>query len=465
MSQARHSRRSFLGTTTAALAAGAAASFGLRSGKRAEAAFQTPNERPHIGAVGAGGRGTSILKAAAKFGQVVAICDADLSHAEQAREAFGGTADVYQDYRELLDRQDIDVVINGTPDHWHTIINVAACRAGKDLYTEKPMTLTIDEGKILRRVVKQTGRVVQVGTQQRSSKQFQTAVELVRNGRIGKLREVWVALPYFSTKGGPFESSTPPTSLDWELYQGQAPVSDYCVQRTHKVFRWWYEYAGGIVTDWGNHHVDIAHWGMDCELTGPVSIDARGLFPNGGAPQCYNTPDRFFSRMVYPNGVPLLYFSALGEQLLYGDVQAHAETTPQEMEFLFGKDASEEIKTYNRNGIMFVGDQGRVFVNRGGLYGKPAEQLADNPLPDDAWRVRESDDHMGDFFACVKTREEPVSPVRVQQRTISACHLTNISLRLGRSLQWDPLSEQFVGDDEANRWLSREQRKPYTLTS
>ncbi len=157
-------------------------------------------------------------------------------------------------------------LIRSTPDHWHTAINIAACKSGRDVYTEKPLTLTIDEGKILSKVVEETGRIVQVGTQQRSSKPFQTAVELVRNGRLAKLKQVWVVLPHYSTKGGPFPAEPVPDTLDWDMHQGQAPVHDYCAPRAHRNFRWWYEYAGGIITDWGNHHVDIAQWGADCEL-------------------------------------------------------------------------------------------------------------------------------------------------------------------------------------------------------
>lgn len=421
------------------------------------------NDRPHIGAIGVGGRGSTILKQAAQFGDVVAVCDVDSKYADRAKAAYGDKPTTYSDYRKLLDRKDIDVVINGTPDHWHTAINVAACKAGKDIYAEKPMTLTIDEGKILCAVVKQTGRVVQVGTQQRSTRQFQLAVELVRNGRLGKLKQVWVALPYFSTKGGPFPEQTVPPNLDWDRFQGQAPVHAYCPQRVHKVFRWWYEYAGGIVTDWGNHHVDIAQWGMDCELTGPTSIDARGLFPNPKGTEYYNTPDRFFSRMQYANGVELLYFSALNERLLYGEVEKHTTTSSKQVDALFGKDVPDEIKTFNRNGIMFIGDKGRIFVNRGGVHGKPAEQLKENPLPDNGWRVPPSDNHMANFFQCVKSRAEPVSPVRIQHRTVTTCHLTNLSIRLGRKLVWDPDKQQIVGDPQANTWQKREQRKPYTI--
>ncbi len=463
MSRQTIDRRRFLHSSTSLLAAGTAAVYWV--GGKTTRANETvsKNDRPRLALIGAGGQGTGDARSASRFGDVVAIADADLKNAERGKAALGGKADVYQDYRKLLERDDVDAVISGTPDHWHTAVVVDTCRAGKDIYTEKPMTLTIDEGKIMRSVVEETGRVVQVGTQQRSTKQFQTAVELVRNGRVGKLKQVWVALPYYTTKGGPFPPMPVPESIDWDLYQGQAPAHPYCVQRTHANFRWWYEYAGGIITDWGNHHVDVAHWGMDCESTGPVSIDARGLFPNEKGEQYYNTPDRFFSRMLFPNGVELLYFASLKERARFGQVGEHEDTAHEQIDWLFGKDVPEEIKSYDRNGIMFIGDKGRVFVNRSGAYGKPVDELKENPLPADAWRVRPSVDHMANFIECIKSREEPVSPVRVQQRSITTCHLTNISLRLGRPLRWDPNAEQVVDDAEANGWLKREQREPYTI--
>ena len=310
---------------------------------------------------------------------------------------------------------------------------------------------------------RETGRVFQTGSQQRSARDFQTAIELVRNGRIGELKQIWVALPYFSTKGGPFGKEPIPDTLDWDIYQGQAPEHYYTHTRAHKIFRWWYDYAGGIVTDWGNHHVDIAHWGMDCELSGPTTVAARGLFPNAGKPEYYNTPDRFFSRMSYANGIDVLYFSAIKALAKYGEVEEHASTTPEQLNWLFGADCPEEILTFDRNGVMFIGDEGRVFVNRGGVYGKPVEELKSNPLPPDAWRVRPSNDHMENFFECVRTRETPVAPAEIEHRTITACHLTNLSIRLGRPLKWDPVKEVIVGDDEANTWLSRKQRSPYEI--
>lgn len=451
-------RRSFMQSAIAA----ATATYWISTTKTTAQESQSKNDRPRIGAIGIGGQGMGDTRAAAMYGDVVAVCDADLKHAEAAKAAFGGKADVYQDYRKLLDRNDVDVIINGTPDHWHTKINIDACRAGKDIYTEKPFTLTIDEGRKVCETVKETGRVVQVGTQQRSARQFQTAIELVRNGRIGKLQQVWVALPWYSTKGGPFATQDVPANLDWDLYQGQSPTADYAPQRTHKTFRWFYMYAGGIVTDWGNHHVDIAQWGMDRENTGPVKVDARGLFPNEDNPASFNTADRFFSRMTYADGLECLYFSAINNKRTYG-TEPCVETPQDQLDWLFGEDCPDEIRTFERDGIMFIGENGRIFVNRGGLYGKAAEELAENPLPDDAWRVRPSANHMANFFDCVKSRETPVSPVEIQHRTITCCHLTNISLRLDRPLQWNPQTEQIIGDDQANAMQSRKQREGYEI--
>ncbi len=204
---------------------------------------------------------------------------------------------------------------------------------------------------------------------------------------------------------------------------------------------------------------------MDCEHTGPVSVDARGLFPNDGKAECFNTADRFFSRMKYASGIDVLFFSAMNDRRVYGEVAPHVDTPTEKVNWLFGDDCPDQVRTFDRNGIMFIGDQGRLFVNRGGVYGKAFEDLSDNPLPDDAWKVRPSHDHMKNFFDCVRTRQTPVAPVEIEHRTVTACHLTNLSLRLGRPLTWDPDKEEIVGDDEANAWLSRAQRQPYGITS
>jgi myo-inositol 2-dehydrogenase / D-chiro-inositol 1-dehydrogenase len=463
MSRSISNRRDFLRSAAALTAAGAVVPYWFSGASALADETKSKNDRPHVGLIGVGGQGSYIAGLAARHGDVVAICDVDLKHAEAAKAAFGGKAVVYQDYRKLLDHKGIDVVTNGTPDHWHTAINIAACKADKDIYAEKPMTFTIDEGKLLCKVVEETGRIVQIGTMQRSAKEFQTAVELVRNGRIGKLKQVWVALPYYSTKGGPFAKQPVRPQLDWDMFQGQAPLHDYCPERASPNFRWWYEYAGGIITDWGNHHVDIAHWGMDCELSGPTSVDARALFPNPEGPEYYNTPDRFFARMIYPGGVEMLYFASINQRARFGDVADHETTSAEQVEQLFGKDVPAEIKNYNRDGIMFIGEQGRIFVNRGAVHGKAVEELKQNPLPADAWRAYPSTDHMANFFDCVKTRKQPCTPVQVEHRSITACHLTNLSIRLKRKLTWDPVQQQIVGDEEANAWQKCKQRAPYVI--
>ncbi len=454
-----YSRRQWLQWGLRAVAAGGVVA--VRRPQQVPAAgFRAANSRPNIALIGAGGRGMHLARDAQRFGPIVAVCDADSDHAEKAKAFFSGKPAVYQDYRRLLDRRDVDVVLNATPDHWHTIINIATLQAGKDLYTEKPLTLTIDEGKILRRVVEQSGQIVQVGTQQRSEAHFRLACELVRNGRVGKLRQVVVLLPFWTTKGGPFERQPVPRNLNWDLYQGQAPERPYHPMRTHFNFRWWFEYAGGIITDWGQHHMDIAYWGMDTEQTGPLEVEAKAYFPNHGRKNCFNNPDRFVARMTFPGGIHLLLLVARDTKYLKS--MAQGDITPADDAELFAG-VPAEIRSENRNGILFIGDRGRIFVNRGGAFGKPIEQLADHPLPTRAVRLPVSDDHMGNFFQCVVSRQKPITSVHVAHRVVTACHLGNIAMRLRRKLRWDPQTEQIVGDAEANSWLSRPQRRPYVI--
>jgi predicted dehydrogenase len=368
----------------------------------------------------------------------VAIADVDRHVREQARAGFGSTPKIYEDYRQLLDRKDIDVVTIGTPDHWHTKMVIDACRAGKDIYVEKPLTLTIDEGKRMCKAVQQTGRVVQVGSWQRSDHRFRRAVEMVHGGRIGKLQRVDVVLGKNVT-GGPFPASDPPRCLNWDLWQGQTPAVPYIEERCHYTFRWWYEYSGGQMTDWGAHHLDIAQWGIGSL---PVEIEGKAKFPN--VPDGYNVALDYSARYQYANGVEMT------------------------------------VADTGRNGIMFTGTEGRIFVNRGTLEGKPVEDLEQNPLPREQFAVYDYDNlsrperagkldaiinHMGNFFDCIRSRRTPISDVVSQHRSVSTCHLGNISMSLGRKLTWDPEKEVFVGDEEANARLSRPQRARYEITA
>jgi len=439
VSPKKHTRRRFLQTSAGALSAGLMTPYVFTADAQDADKPKSKNDRFRIGAIGMRYQGTVIAKKALEYGDVVAICDVDRQIAEKAREDFGGKADLYGDYRKMLRRDDIDVVTIGTPDHWHTAIAVAACRAGKDVYCEKPLTLTVDEGKLLCRVVEETGAVLQVGSWQRSDHRFRLACEMVQSGRIGKLKRVDVVLGKNVT-GGPFRVESPPPHLNWELWQGQTPEVPYIQQRCHYTFRWWYEYSGGQMTDWGAHHMDIAQWGAGMQHTGPVEIDGRATFPH--VPDGYNVALKFDAQMVYPNGVILT------------------------------------VTDTGRNGVMFTGESGRIFVNRGTVSGKPIEDLAQSPFAREDFKLYRHDNlsrpprmgkldsivnHMGNFFDCIKTRRTPISDVVSQQRSVTVCHLANISMRLGRKLRWDPQKELFVGDDEANAWLSRPQREPYEV--
>ena len=276
-----------------------------------------------------------IAEKASLYGDIVAICDVDREIGDKARQQFDCKTPLYNDFRRLLDRPDVDVITIGTPDHWHTSMVIHAVRAGKDVYCEKPLTLTIDEGKRLTKAVQETGRVVQVGSWQRSDHRFRLAVEMVRQGRIGKLQRVEVVLGKNVT-GGPFQAETPPPQLDWNMWQGQTPDVPYIKERCHYTFRWWYEYSGGQMTDWGAHHLDIAQWGIGSL---PVSVKGTAKLPsvvNG-----YNVAVDYAAEYQYANGVTMT------------------------------------VADHGRNGVMFIGSDGRIFVNRGTVSGKPVEE---NPL-------------------------------------------------------------------------------------
>ena len=436
MSRQKQTRRTFLGTSAGALAAGAMTPYVFTAGAEAKTKPRSKNDRLRIGAVGMRYQGTVIALKARAHGDIVAICDVDRHVREQARAAFGSTPKIYEDYRQLLDRSDVDVVTIGTPDHWHTAMVIDACRAGKDVYVEKPLTLTVDEGKLLAKVVRQTGRVVQVGSWQRSDHRFRLAVEMVHQGRIGKLQRVDVVLGK-NKVGGPFPPGDPPEHLNWDLWQGQTPDVPYIQQRCHYTFRWWYEYSGGQMTDWGAHHLDVAQWGIGSL---PVEIDAKASFPE--VPNGYNVALDFSARYRYANGVEMT------------------------------------VADNGRNGIMFTGTGGRIFVNRGTISGGPVEDLVGNPLPPERFKLYGFDNldrpqrvgkldaivnHMGNFFDCVRTRGTPISDCTSQHRSAATCHLVNLSIRLGRPLTWDAEQETFVADAEANTWLSREQRKGFEV--
>ncbi|MFN4259198.1 MAG: Gfo/Idh/MocA family oxidoreductase [Gemmataceae bacterium] len=439
MRQHATSRRDFLRLSGAG-AAGLFLPFDLGGEVQGAEQAQSANERPILGAIGVGSRGSGIAAQAARFGPIVAIADVDLNHAERGNKNLaGGKAEVSQDYRKVLDRKDIDAVIIGTPDHWHTKICIEAMQAGKDVYCEKPLTLTIEEGQQLCKVVKDTKRVLQVGTQQRSEmgNMFLKAVALARDGRLGKIQRVTCAIGG-APRGGPFPKEKPPSHLNWDMWLGQCPLVDYIAKRCHYEFRWWYEYSGGKLTDWGAHHVDIGQWAIGMEKSGPTSIEVvsqthpvpfKGGYPT--VDDSYNTATAFQVRCLFPNGVEMI------------------------------------IRHDTENGVTIEGDQGKIFVSRGKLVGDPVEELKTNPISDkrliELRNGKPLGSHMANFFECVRDRGLPVSDVFSHHRALTTCHLANIAIRLNRNLKWDPETEQIVGDKEAAAMQRREQRKGYEI--
>jgi predicted dehydrogenase len=432
------SRRSFLKTAGALTAASTFPSWLIEEcnaqQRRQRAESLPPSEKVNLALIGCGGQGTGDAKNARRYGNIVAVCDVDAGHLAAAQKTFPG-AEGYADFRRLLERKDVDAVICGTVDHWHTLVAMATMKAGKDIYCEKPLTLTIDEGKRLVEVQRQTKRILQTGTQQRSSSHFRLACDLVRNGRIGKIQKVEVWLPA-GLRQGPFKTSPVPEGFDYDFWLGQTPKVEYVKERTHFSFRYWWEYSGGTMTDWGAHHNDIVLWALEMDGSGPVSIEGKQLVDM--IPSGFTAASEYEVTYTYDNGV----------------IHTCKSTTASEWH------GGVKDPNGQQHGIKFHGTDGWIWVTRGIIEAND-RQLLTQKLPEDAKRVYLSNNHMGNFIDCVKSRKDPICPAETGHRSASLCHLGVISIRLGRKLNWDPVKEQFVGDNEANSWVARQMRKPY----
>lgn len=420
------------------------------------------NSQPKIAAIGVGGsrgrynQGGAVARRAAQFGKMIAVCDVDDLHTDEFNQDFDGTLNTYRDYRKLLEQEKPDVVTIGTPDHWHVPISIAALQAGCDVYCEKPLTLTIEEGFRIRDAVKASGKTFQVGTQQRSEHDllFLKAIAFVQSGRLGKNVNAYVAIGG-AENGGPFADTPVPHGLDWNMWLGPAPAKDYCDKRRQE-FRWFFEYSGGKMTDWGAHHIDIAQWALGVDRTGPTSIVAQGTFPaivpanydwdsflNGkiALPNSFNTALTFHIDLNYANGATISV----------NDVYSRPDGTSFP------------------NGILFEGSKGRIYVNREKLTGKPVEQLteADHAELDEAivklYKGKQPGNHMGNFFECIADGSEPISDVETHHRSMTSCHLCNIGLMLGRELKWNPDEEHFVDDPTADALMSRTSRPGFSM--
>jgi len=446
------SRRTFL--KNAASVAGAAAAFPyiVPSSALGGAGSIAPSNRVVMGCIGTGNQGTNDMKDFLQDSrvQIVAVCDVNRESAGYWDNRIGGREPAkkivtehyagrsapgayrgcraYEDFRDVLARDDIDAVLIAIPDHWHSIAVIEAAKAGKDIYGEKPLSLTIGEGRAMSDAVHRYGRVFQTGSQQRSDHNFRRACELVRNGRIGKLHTVKCGLPGgtpdISKQSHRDKPESVPDGFNYDMWLGPAPYAPYCPARCHVNFRWILDYSGGQVTDWGGHHPDIAQWGMGTENTGPVEIkNAKGEFARDGL---YNTAKSFYFECIYKNGVKLI------------------------------------ISNKNRGGVTFEGTEGWVWADRGRHDANPKSLLESVIKPDEIHLYR-SDNHARNFIDCVISRDEPVAPIETAHRSITTVHLGNIAMRLGRDLKWNPDIERFVNDDGADRMLSRTMRSPWRV--
>ncbi|MBI2680271.1 MAG: Gfo/Idh/MocA family oxidoreductase [Candidatus Solibacter usitatus] len=435
-------RRTFLQSTAALAASPALAQRSV-----------SPSNKITMGVIGCGNQGTGGLMGFLKDEriQVVAVCDVnretpgywngviggreparaivEWNYAQAKRSGQYKGCTPYEDYREVLARKDIDVLFIAIPDHWHSIPVVEGARAGKDIYGEKPLALTIAEGRAMSNAIKQNNRIFQCGSQQRSDARFRRACEIVRNGRIGKLHTVRCGLPGgapdFGRTGDRFDPEPIPEGFNYDFWLGPAPEAPYSPARCFVNFRWNYDYSGGQVTDWGGHHPDIGQWGMGMELSGPVAI--RNVHAQFAKHKIWNTATDYSFDAIYENGVKMI------------------------------------VSNHEKMGVTFEGSDGWVWVTRGEMDADPKSLITYEPEENEI-HLYKSENHYRNFIDCVISRKEPVAPIEQAHRSITVAHLGNISMRLGRELRWDPKVERFIDDDGANAMLSRPMRKPWRLS-
>jgi predicted dehydrogenase len=432
MSQKEISRRQFLKRASGVTAGAIAFPYFVSSSALGRGGSVAPSNRITLGCIGMGGQGTGNMRGflGKREVQVVAVCDVDKNHRERAKklvdEKYGNSdCKMYIDFRDVIEREDIDALSLALPDQWHSIPAIMGARAGKDIYGEKPLARTIREGRAICDAMHRYGRIWQTGSWQRSVGHFRKACELVRNGRIGKVDKVEVGLP---TGGGGGNNPVQPVpeGLDWDFWLGPAPwVPFRGVYHWH--WRWIMDYSGGQLTDWAGHHVDIAHWGLGLDRTGPVEIEGRGVYPKDGI---YDVPTQYKFTCKYANGLTMIV--------------ANDRQQPKGM------------------GAMWYGEKGWIHVNRGGLHAEPKSVL-DEVIGPDEIKLYNSRDHTQNFLDCVKSRKETITPVEIAHRSISVGLLGEIAMLTEEKLKWDPEKEIFLNSDKANRLLSRPMRAPWHI--
>ena len=426
----RVSRRSFL---RSAAAGGTFLSLPAATYRAALLADDKPNETIRVACIGLGPQGKGNLNAVKKH--VVAVCDVDRDRlASSAKELEKGETKIQTagDYRKLLDSKDIDAVVVSTPDHWHALVTIDACKAGKDVYCEKPLTLVVTEGRAVATAARANKRVVQCGSQQRSAKEFRQACELVRNGALGRLKEVKVGLPgpnWVDRAKKPAPDTDPPAALDYDRWLGPAPQRPYNANRVHYLFRFFWDYSGGQQTNFGAHDLDIAQWALGMDDSGPTTIEAAATFH---PEKWFETPETAKQTFTYANGVPV--HCSLGKGGYPG-------------------------------GVTFEGEKGTIYVKRGSITVTLNGEKVPDPykLPTGDVKLYVSTNHHANWLDCIKSRKAPICDAEVGHRSATVCHLGNIAIRTGRKLTWNPKTEEIVGDKEASAMLTKEYRKPWTL--
>lgn len=394
-----------------------------------------PSEKITMGFIGVGGMGTGDMRGflEKKDAHVLAVCDVDRDHRNRARDianAKYGNQDcaTYNDFRELLERKDLDAIGIAVPDHWHALTAVAAIRKGYDIYAEKPLAYTISEGRAIVDAVKKYNIVWQTGSQQRSDRKFRFACELVRNGYIGEVKLVKVGLPHGnSIRQGSTQPAPVPEGFDYNMWLGPAPYAPYSPARCHWNFRWNSDYSQGQLTDWAGHHIDIAQWGMNTELSAPVEIEGQAVYPKA-EDGLFDTPGSYRFECKYKEGFTMIV----------ADNQQ------------------------NKQGVLWQGSEGWIHVNRGGIETQPKSLLHQIITPDEV-HLYKSDNHRRNLLDCMRTRKRTVAPAEVAHHSIMVAHLGAIAMKLGRKIYWDNEKEKFINDAEADRYLSRSMRSPWHL--
>lgn len=424
-------RRSFLRRAGLAAATGLAFPYlqprPVMAAAKKSRALNPVREGVRVGCIGVGNQGKGLMLQ--NYENVFAVCDVDTTRRDAAKKEIedrtGRSCPAFTDYRKMLENAELDAVMIATPDHWHALQTIDACQAGKHVYVEKPLSLVIDEGRLMVQAARKYQKMVQTGSMQRSMNGFREACEYVRSGRLGKIKEVLVGIPGVNYNEPNVPNSQPPPELDYDLWLGPAPMRPYNKNHVHYNFRFFWDYSGGQMTNWGAHHLDIAQWGLDMDCSGPVEIEGQAEYDKD---KRYEVPSASQIQYRYANGITMM----------------------------LGQNMGANIPT----GTTFIGEKGRIYVNRGKLTSDP-ESILKEPLQAGDVHLAVSKNHFDNWYEAIKSGKLPICDVEIGHRSATVCHLGNIALRTGRKIKWDPSREQILGDADAAKMMRYAYRAPW----